>query len=123
MARYPVELFRDQYSAILENRQHIVFLDNTDVPLTIDNEDVLTLLELGEGHEEVEQTGYYFHVDIISVFDNMRIYAPQLREKHCYIASIKLKTGRSIKLPAYDLCKWEKTTGIEYIKPVLKEIK
>ena len=123
MTRYPIELSRDQYSAILEGRQHIAFLDNTDVGNDISNQDVLTLLEVEDGPEEEERTGYFFHVDIISVFDNMRIHTPYLRERHCYIASVKLKTGRRIQLPAYDLISWEKTTGIKYIKPAWKEIK
>ena len=122
MTRYPVALYRDQYSAILENSQHIIFLDTTEVPKTIQCGNVLTLIQMVDFYEEVP-TGYYFHVDIISVFDNMRIYTPQLRDKHYYIASIKLKTGKMIKLPDYDLHSWEKTTGIKYIRPVLKEIK
>jgi len=117
MTRYPIELFRDQYKAILENRQHIVFLHTTEVSPIIQCGNVLTLCEV-EDVDEVERTGYYFHVDVISVCE----YAQQL-SPDCYIASVKLKTGKRIRLPAYDMRSWEKTTGIKYIKPVLHEIK
>lgn len=122
MVRYPIELYRDQYSAILEGRQHIVFLYTTEVPKTIQCGDVLTLLEI-ELVDEEEQTGYFFHVDIVSLsdFTDEAIFAPELRGD-CYVAVVKLKTGRRIRLPAYDLLSWEKTTGIKYIEPVLKEV-
>ncbi len=112
MTRYPIELFRDQYKAILEGKQHIVFLHKTEVPATIKCGDVLTLLEI-ELVDDEERTGYFFHVDIVSLSDfTGNIFAPEL-QLNCYVAVVKLKTGRRIRLSDYDLLSWEKTTGIK----------